>query len=137
MEEAFRTLRTNLEITDLQASTVSIRQQKICSLIEVDFQVLDSFLGGSYRRNTVIAPLGEADFDIFVILHPSYHAAKGLGLLSAPRSCRSGWLMKGIFHNEINFTVFPKSARDQGCVVSNTIGMRTATAFRESVFMPI
>lgn len=77
IEEAFRTLRTNLQITGLQESTVSTRQQRIRSLIEADFQVLDSFLGGSYRRNTMISPLGEADLDIFVILHPSQYAADG------------------------------------------------------------
>ncbi len=77
IDEAFRKLRTNLEITGLQESTVSTRQQRIRTLLEADFQVLDSFLGGSYRRNTMIAPLGEVDVDIFVILDPRYHAADG------------------------------------------------------------
>ena len=77
IEEAFRILRTNLEITGLQETTVSTRQQRIRALLEADFQILDSFLGGSYRRNTMIAPLGEADVDIFVILHPNHYAASG------------------------------------------------------------
>lgn len=77
IEEAFRVLRTNLEITGLQESTVSTRQQRIRSLLEADFQILDSFLGGSYRRNTMVAPLSAADVDIFVILHPNHYAATG------------------------------------------------------------
>lgn len=77
IDEAFRKLRMNLEITGLQEATVSTRQQRIRTLLEADFQVLDSFLGGSYRRNTMIAPLGEADIDIFVILDPRYHAPDG------------------------------------------------------------
>src|SRR5690606_36563009 len=68
IDEAFRKLRTNLEITGLQESTVSTRQQRIRGLLEADFTVLDSFLGGSYRRSTMIAPLGEADIDIFIVL---------------------------------------------------------------------
>lgn len=77
IEEGFRKLRTNLEITGLQESTVSTRQQRIRALLEADFLVLDSFLGGSYRRSTMIAPLGEADIDIFVILDPRHYAPDG------------------------------------------------------------
>jgi hypothetical protein len=77
IDEAFRKLRTNLEITDLQEATVSTRQQRIRGLLEADFTVLDSFLGGSYRRSTMIAPLAEADIDIFVVLHPGHHAPAG------------------------------------------------------------
>ncbi len=42
-----------------------------------DFDVLDSFLTGSYSRHTLIAPLSEADIDIFIILHPSYFKKDG------------------------------------------------------------
>jgi len=34
--------------------------------------VVDSFLTGSYKRNTMIAPLKEADVDIFVLLDAKY-----------------------------------------------------------------
>lgn len=39
--------------------------------------VLDSFLAGSYRRSTMIAPLGEADVDIFIVLDAKYFEADG------------------------------------------------------------
>lgn len=87
IDEAFRVLRTNLEITDLQEKTVSTRQTSIRSVLESDFIVLDSFLAGSYRRSTMISPLKEADVDIFVILDPKYYAAQGqTGLLNAVRA---------------------------------------------------
>jgi Second Messenger Oligonucleotide or Dinucleotide Synthetase domain len=86
IDEGFRLLRTNLEITNLQEKTVSSRQTAIRSVIEKDFAVLDSFLTGSYRRNTMISPLKEADVDILVVLDPKYYAAHGqIGLLTAIR----------------------------------------------------
>jgi len=77
IDEAFRLLRSNLEITGLQEQTVSTRQTNIREVIEKDFSVLDTFLAGSYRRSTMIAPLAEADVDIFVVLDPFYHSAHG------------------------------------------------------------
>jgi hypothetical protein len=67
----------NLEITDLQASTVSIRQQNVRDAVEKEMDVLDSFLAGSYMRNTLIAPLKSADVDVFVILDPKYWSDGG------------------------------------------------------------
>jgi len=40
-------------------------------------EVRDSFLTGSYMRNTMIAPLKEADIDIFVVLDVKYYAEEG------------------------------------------------------------
>lgn len=71
--QGFDKLKQNLEITDLQALTVSTRQQNVRDAVESEMTVLDSFLTGSYRRNTMIAPLSEADVDIFIILHPDYY----------------------------------------------------------------
>ena len=65
--ESFRELKTNLEITELQQSTVSTRQQNVRNAVESELNVLDSFLTGSYSRHTMIAPLKEADIDIFII----------------------------------------------------------------------
>ncbi|OJU08033.1 MAG: nucleotidyltransferase, partial [Caulobacterales bacterium 68-7] len=49
--------------------------------------VLDTFLTGSYQRSTMIAPLSEADIDIFAILDPKHYAANGqAGLLNTVRS---------------------------------------------------
>jgi hypothetical protein len=77
IDEAFRVLRSNLEITGLQEQTVSTRQANIREVIEKDFAVLDTFLTGSYRRSTMIAPLAEADVDIFVVLDPRYYSVNG------------------------------------------------------------
>lgn len=75
--QAFAKLKSNLEITDLQESTVSTRQQNVRAAVESDFAVLASFLTGSYSRHTMIAPLNEADIDIFTVLHSDYYKADG------------------------------------------------------------
>lgn len=75
--ESFRIFKQNLEITGLQQSTVSTRQQHVREVIESDLNVLDSFLTGSYSRHTMIAPLSEADIDIFIVLDPSYYKENG------------------------------------------------------------
>ena len=36
------------------------------------FKILDDFLTGSYARSTMIAPLTEADIDVFVVLDSGY-----------------------------------------------------------------
>ncbi|WP_457578263.1 CBASS oligonucleotide cyclase [Ensifer adhaerens] len=73
---AFQQFRANLEISSLQESTTSTRQQNVRDAISRDFTVLDTFLTGSYRRNTMIAPLNNADIDVFAVLDPKYHAAE-------------------------------------------------------------
>ena len=70
--EAFLRLKTNLEITGLQKSTVATRQTTVRSVLEAGLEVEDSFLTGSYSRSTMIAPLKEADVDIFVVLPARY-----------------------------------------------------------------
>jgi hypothetical protein len=77
INEAFRVLRSNLEITDLQEKTVSTRQTQVRAVVEKDFTVLDSFLTGSYRRSTMISPLKAADVDIFVVMEPKYYSSVG------------------------------------------------------------
>ena len=69
---AFQKLKENLEITRLQKSVVSTRQNNIRDIVEKDLAVLDSFLTGSYSRSTMIAPLKEADIDIFIVLDSKY-----------------------------------------------------------------
>jgi len=73
IRQAFADLKANLEITGLQKSTVSTRQMNVRGVVEADLTVLDSFLTGSYARSTMIAPLKEADVDIFVVLDPKYY----------------------------------------------------------------
>jgi len=70
--QAFERLRSNLEITNLQSETVSTRQQAVRKVVENGLNVSDDFLTGSYIRNTLIAPLSEADVDVFVVLHTDY-----------------------------------------------------------------
>ena len=90
--QAFSTLKQNLEITSLQAETVSTRQASVRKVVEAGMTVLDSFLTGSYSRSTMIAPLKEADVDILVVLNSKYFhqydanaAGSQAGLLDAMR----------------------------------------------------
>jgi len=75
--QAFGELKSRLEITEPQHSTVSTRQQNVRAAVESSLRVRDSFLTGSYSRHTMIAPLKESDIDIFIILHPDYHETSG------------------------------------------------------------
>lgn len=71
--DAFRVLRSNLEITGLQEQTVASRQKAIREVLARDFIIKDTFLTGSYRRSTMIRPLKEADVDIFIVLDVKYY----------------------------------------------------------------
>jgi len=73
VQQGFLKLKSNLEITGLQASTVSTRRANIREVMEAGMTVLDTFLTGSYARSTMIAPLGDADIDIFVVLDAKYY----------------------------------------------------------------
>lgn len=73
LSQAFQKLKENLEITGLQATVVSTRQQSVRSVVTADITILDDFLTGSYSRNTMIAPLSEADVDIFFVLDAKYY----------------------------------------------------------------
>jgi hypothetical protein len=75
--QGFEQLRQNLEITGLQAETVSTRQQNVRAALDDGLSVLETFLTGSYRRNTMIAPLKEADVDIVAVMDPSYYEWDG------------------------------------------------------------
>jgi len=71
--QSFVELKENLGITGLQTSAISTRQTNVRSVAEKDLTVLDSFLTGSYARDTMIAPLKEADIDIFIVLDNRYY----------------------------------------------------------------
>jgi hypothetical protein len=79
--QGFTKLQSNLQITDLQEATVDTRQKNIRDAVAKELTVLTSFVTGSYRRGTLIAPLSKADIDIFVILDASYHSADGYATL--------------------------------------------------------
>lgn len=72
IQQSFLKFKQNLEITALQASVVSTRQTNIREVLEGELSILDSFLTGSYQRNTMIAPLEKADIDIFFVLDSKY-----------------------------------------------------------------
>jgi len=74
---AFLQLKERLEITTLQGATVATRQQNVRAALERELYVLDSFLTGSYARHTMIAPLSEADIDVFVVLDSRYFEPHG------------------------------------------------------------
>lgn len=73
--QSFLKLKQNLEISNLQEATVSTRQKSVREVIEAGMNLIDpySFLTGSYSRQTLIAPLKEADVDIFFVLDPKYY----------------------------------------------------------------
>jgi Second Messenger Oligonucleotide or Dinucleotide Synthetase domain len=75
--QGFALLRSNLEITGLQAASVSTTQNNVRAVMKEGTTVLDDFLVGSYMRNTMIAPLVQADIDVFVVLDPKYYEAGG------------------------------------------------------------
>lgn len=81
IDQGFKELLGNLQITGLQEATVSTRQQNVREAVEDELSVLDSFLAGSYRRSTMIAPLKEADVDIFVVLDVKYYEQNGQAAL--------------------------------------------------------
>lgn len=72
VQQSFQKFKENLEITGLQTTTVSGRQQNVRDVLAAELTVLDSFLTGSYSRSTMIAPLKEADVDIFFVLDAKY-----------------------------------------------------------------
>jgi Second Messenger Oligonucleotide or Dinucleotide Synthetase domain len=81
IKQAFFGFKSNLNITDLQHKTVSTRQQNVREVVAAELTVLESFLTGSYRRSTMIAPLNDADIDVFVVLHSSYFKQFGQSAL--------------------------------------------------------
>ncbi len=75
--QGFDQLKQNLEITTLQSETVSTRQQRVRSALDDGLTVLETFLTGSYRRSTMIAPLKKADIDIVAVMASEYYQPDG------------------------------------------------------------
>lgn len=69
---SFLKLKQNLEITGLQSETVSTRQKNVRTVMENQLKIIESFLTGSYARDTMICPLKEADIDVFFVLDGQY-----------------------------------------------------------------
>ena len=72
IQQSFLKFKETLNITGLQSETVSVRQKNVRTALTNGLTVVDSFLTGSYSRNTMISPLKEADVDIFVVLDSDY-----------------------------------------------------------------
>lgn len=70
--QAFERLRSNLELTVPQETTVATRQTSVRAAVARQLIVVDAFLTGSYRRQTLIGPLKRADVDIVVVLDRDY-----------------------------------------------------------------
>ena len=70
--QAFERLRSNLELTAPQETTVAARQTSVRAAVARQLPVVDTFLTGSYRRQTLIGPLKRADVDIVVVLDREY-----------------------------------------------------------------
>ena len=86
IEQSFAQLSRNLEITSLQGETVSTRQNRVRDVMQAGFNVQNTFLTGSYARNTMISPLTQADIDVFCVLDNSaFYGYQPAGLLEAVR----------------------------------------------------
>ena len=134
---SFAKFRQNLEVTDLQSSTLSTRQQAVRTAIEKDFSVLKSFLTGSYRRSTLIAPLKEADVDIFVILDSTYYKADGHAALldkvratllktytKTPKISRNGHAVTITFTDFVVDVVPAFNRQGGGYLIPDSVGKR-------------
>jgi hypothetical protein len=66
--QAFERLRSNLELTTPQETTVAARQTSVRAAVARQLTVVDAFLTGSYSRQTLIGPLKQADVDVVIVL---------------------------------------------------------------------
>jgi tRNA nucleotidyltransferase (CCA-adding enzyme) len=134
---SFARFRSNLEVTDLQSSTLSTRQQAVRTAVEKDFTVLKSFLTGSYRRSTLIAPLKEADVDIFVGLDAAYYKADGHAALldkvratllktytKTPKISRNGHAVTITFTDFVVDVVPAFNRKGGGYLIPDSVGKR-------------
>ncbi|MGE3796397.1 MAG: CBASS oligonucleotide cyclase [Thermomicrobiales bacterium] len=131
---SFESLKSNLEVTGLQGSTVSARQQHVREALARKLTVIDSFLTGSYARHTMIAPLSEADIDVFVVLDPNYYKAGGFAELldrvravlletypTTPRISRNGQAVTVTFSDFVVDVVPGFNRQGGGYLIPSTI----------------
>lgn len=71
--EEFEKLRSKIEPTENEKSLVSAGHSKMRSMLEnsTDVKIVDTFLTGSYARDTMIRPLKDVDF--IVKIHYGHH----------------------------------------------------------------
>lgn len=68
VDDAFKNLKSNLEITQTESQLAQTRHQLVRDHIEASWQLVDHFLTGSYARHTKTKKL--KDVDIFVVVDP-------------------------------------------------------------------
>ena len=68
IDDAFKKLKSNLEITQTESQLAQTRHQLVRDHIEASWQLADHFLTGSYDRHTKTKKL--KDVDIFVVVDP-------------------------------------------------------------------
>jgi Second Messenger Oligonucleotide or Dinucleotide Synthetase domain len=68
VDDAFESLKSNLEITETESQLAQSRHQLIRDHIESSWQLLEHFLTGSYDRHTKTKKL--KDVDIFAVIDP-------------------------------------------------------------------
>jgi hypothetical protein len=130
---SFQGLKSNLEVTGLQQSAVSTRQKNIRDAVARRMTVLDSFVTGSYKRHTMIAPLNQADVDVFVVLASEYYARDGYGRLldrvrnvlretypTTPRISRNGQAVTIVFADFVVDVVPGFHRRGGGYLIPST-----------------
>lgn len=66
IEEAFRKFKSRLELNDKEQKNASARQTEVREYLDTKFEIDNSFLTGSYIRDTKTKPL--KDIDIFFVL---------------------------------------------------------------------
>jgi len=76
-------------LTGLQESAVSDRQRDIRGVMAGALPVVDAFLTGSYRRQTLVAPLSTADVDVVVVLDRSLRRRGPRGVLDVAKGALS------------------------------------------------
>ncbi|GAA4402349.1 hypothetical protein GCM10023153_31400 [Ornithinibacter aureus] len=66
--EAFKNLSSNLEITATEQATAIRRHHRIRDHVRTQWDLIEDFLTGSYRRHTKTKPM--SDVDVFVVIDP-------------------------------------------------------------------
>ena len=68
VDDAFKKLKSNLEITPTESRLAQARHRLVRNHIEASWQLVEHFLTGSYKRDTKTKKL--KDVDIFVVVDP-------------------------------------------------------------------
>jgi hypothetical protein len=68
---SFDKFRENIELSGDHRETATARKDRVVSLLENDFEILDAFATGSIPRFTAVR--GHADLDVMVVLHHGKH----------------------------------------------------------------